>query len=115
MTELERVYADRRQTVLEPIAEGLGEQLAEYLRDQPRIDRISVRAKSVDSFIRKASAVINGAAKYTDPLTQIQDQVGARIITFYKSDIERVSAAVRKYYRPIEAKQLVPDHYWKFG
>src|SRR5262249_19541837 len=53
--------------------------------------------------------------KYAEPLRQIQDQVGARIVTFYQSDIERVTEIVLKYYRPIESKTIVPDSEWEFG
>src|SRR5262249_2391754 len=57
----------------------------------------------------------DGKPKYVEPLRQIQDQVGARIITFYRPDIDRVAAIVERYYRPIETKDVVPDHDWKFG
>jgi GTP pyrophosphokinase len=89
--------------------------LHEYFDGQPRIDRISARAKTPERFLAKAQATQNGAPKYTEPLRQIQDQVGARITTFYLSDIERVSEIVLKYYQPIESKNVVPEDEWKFG
>ena len=48
-------------------------------------------------------------------LSQIQDQIGARIITFYKSDVERLDAIVLKYFTPIEFRDRVPDSEWEFG
>jgi len=43
----------------------------------------------------------DGKPKYEDPLNQIQDQVGARIVTFYASDVERIRLEVEKYFNPI--------------
>jgi GTP pyrophosphokinase len=115
MNELEIAYRRRFDAVLSPIADAIEQQLREYFAGAPRIDRISARAKSVQRFIGKALTVENGALKYSEPLRQIQDQVGARIITFYTSDVRRVSEIVEKYYRPIESKNLVPDSEWEFG
>jgi GTP pyrophosphokinase len=117
MSDLAGVQRDykRRFEILGQLAAGIETQLRDYLKGVPRIDRISARPKSVESFLKKAQAQIDGKPKYDDPLQQIQDQVGARIVTFYHSDIERVTAIINKYYRPIESKVMVPDHEWKFG
>jgi putative GTP pyrophosphokinase len=66
-------------------------------------------------FLGKAEKQDNGKLKYTEPLAQIQDQLGARIITFYISDVQRVSDVIRKYYRPVESRTVVPDSEWEFG
>jgi putative GTP pyrophosphokinase len=47
--------------------------------------------------------------KYSDPLSQIQDQIGARIIVFYQSDVGRIDELVKKYFRAIEYRKVVPD------
>jgi putative GTP pyrophosphokinase len=114
MMELGAAYQERLG-ILEDLARRIEKQLQDYLRTEKRIDRISARPKSLDRFLRKAEATVDGHRKYNDPLNQIQDQVGARIITFYTSDIDRLVKVVNKYYRPIETKVLVPDHEWKFG
>lgn len=81
-----------------------------------RVDRITARAKSVDRFIGKALRTRDdGQLKYSDPIHQIQDQVGARIVVFYLSDVERVSREIVKYLRPIEAQTIVPDSEAEFG
>jgi putative GTP pyrophosphokinase len=108
-------YKQKFDNVLEPLAIAIEEQLRDYLRGEPRIDRVSARAKSIDRFLAKAAIEVERKPKYADPLREIQDQLGARIITFYKGDTERVADIVRKYYRPIESKDMVPDHRWKFG
>jgi ppGpp synthetase/RelA/SpoT-type nucleotidyltranferase len=58
---------------------------------------------------------VDGVARYSDPLNQIQDQIGARVVTFYISDIPQVDAVIEKYYRLVESKTLVPDSQWAFG
>jgi len=112
---LAKDYRERYEHALCPIARALSEQLEQYLATEPRIDRIHVRAKSVSSFMGKAAAKIDGHLKYEDPLAQIQDQIGARIVTFYNSDIERIKRIIEKYYRPIEKKSRAPDSEWEFG
>jgi ppGpp synthetase/RelA/SpoT-type nucleotidyltranferase len=56
-----------------------------------------------------------GTPKYRDPLSEIQDQVRARIIAFYKSDVLRLAALVEKYFHAIEAKDRVPESESEFG
>jgi putative GTP pyrophosphokinase len=108
-------YRHRFTSALVPIAEALEQQLHSYLSEELHIDRISARAKSVDRFLDKAAKAVDGSNKYSDPLNQIQDQIGARIITFYVSDIKIISSVVEKYYRVAESKTVVPDSEWEFG
>ena len=68
--------------MLLPPAERLETHLKSVFEGYPRIDRISVRPKSVERFVGKAEKQTEGRPKYTDPLNQIQDQIGARIVTF---------------------------------
>jgi ppGpp synthetase/RelA/SpoT-type nucleotidyltranferase len=90
MTHLEKAYIARRKKVLLPLAARIEENLKSLFGELPRIDRISARAKSVERFIGKAAKLEDGQPKYDDPLNQIQDQVGARIVTFYASDVESI-------------------------
>lgn len=108
-------YRLRFTDALTTIAEALELQLRSYLSEELHIDRISARAKSIDRFLDKAGKVVGGVKKYSDPLNQIQDQIGARIITFYVSDIQPISAVIEKYYRLAESKTIVPDSEWEFG
>jgi putative GTP pyrophosphokinase len=112
--DLERAYRERFE-ILRQLAEAIEAQLRDYFKDTPRIDRISARPKAVERFVKKAKSQVEGNSKYSDPLHQIQDQVGARIITFYHADVDHIGNIVNKYYRPIESKVIVPDHEWKFG
>lgn len=109
------IYRERRETVLVKLAENLTKHLQEILAGQARIDRISSRAKDVDRFVKKAAAVVDGQPKYTDPLSQIQDQIGARVVVFYKADVDRVDAIIQKYLTAIEYRAVVPDSESEFS
>jgi ppGpp synthetase/RelA/SpoT-type nucleotidyltranferase len=115
MISLRDVYEMRRAQMLLVLATRLEAHLRTVFDGCARIDRISVRAKSVDRFAAKAEKEIDGKRKYDDPLTQIQDQLGARIVTFYKSDVDRLTTEVMKYFRHIESVQIVPDSESEFG
>ena len=115
MNDLEKAYRQRFAAALVPLADAIENHLREHLGSEPRIDRISARPKSVGRFLEKAKTVVNGQEKYSEPLRQIQDQLGARVITFYTSDVVRIATVVEKYYRPIESQNLVPDSEWEFG
>jgi uncharacterized protein DUF4357/RelA/SpoT family protein len=44
-----------------------------------------------------------------------RDQIGALIITFFKSDVERIDGIITNYFKPIEIRDRVPDSEWEFG
>lgn len=113
--DIETEYRRRYSCVLEPLARDICSHIQEHLDGQPRIDRVTARAKSVNRFVAKAMAIKDGKPKYSEPLRQIQDQIGARIITFYLQDVVRVSEIIEKYYRPVESKKIVPETVWEFG
>jgi putative GTP pyrophosphokinase len=115
MTELEESYRRRFDTALTPLAAAIEAQLRDYFAAEPHIDRITARPKSVERFLAKARAIENEQPKYTEPLHQIQDQVGARIVTFYLSDVVRAAAVIERYYRQIEARNVIPESEWEFG
>jgi ppGpp synthetase/RelA/SpoT-type nucleotidyltranferase len=114
--ELATTYATRFAAILEPLAERLHDYLARLVVNRPRIDRVSVRAKGVDSFLRKAGKQDKtGAPEYAEPLSEIQDQIGARITTFYLRDVVSVQEVVEGYFGPIEKCKKEPDSHSEFG
>ena len=101
---------------LEQVAAMMATLIRDLLGEMPRIDRVSARAKSPTRFAAKAVKVDdNGVPCYEDPLSQIQDQIGARVVVFYKSDVETVGKVVEQYFRTLESEEHVPDSYWEFG
>lgn len=104
------------ENLLNPISTRLECYLSELCLNVPRIDRIKARAKSPERFARKAEKLKDdGKPKYTDPLAQIQDLVAARIVVFYKSDVDVVSEIIESYFRRIERKAVVEDSPKAFG
>ncbi len=63
------------------------------LLDDAGINYLGVtgRAKSVSSFAGKAAHTVDGSLLYPDPLAQITDQVGVRVITYLHSDVAAVA------------------------
>ena len=115
MSLLANKYRKRYSKFLVPVAKILREHLANHLANLPRIDRITARPKSVSRFLDKAAKRENGKPKYANPLNEIQDQIGARVIVFYPSDVPKVSKEVRRYFRFIENHKMVPDAENEFG
>lgn len=51
---------------------------------------VNGRTKSVESFAGKAARTVDGELLYPDPLEQITDQIGLRIITYVRDDVDAV-------------------------
>ena len=115
MNELEKQYSLRYNQVLLGMSKEIEKNLIELLFHFPRIDKISARAKSIIRFLAKAAKIENDELTYNDPLNQIQDQIGARIVTFYLDDVENVATYVQKYFKHIEKRNHIPDSEKEFG
>jgi predicted RNase H-like nuclease len=62
--------------------------------DDAGINYLSVngRAKSVSSFAAKAARTLpDGTRAFADPMTEITDQIGVRVITYVDSDVQAVA------------------------
>jgi putative GTP pyrophosphokinase len=113
---LKEEYTNRYQNALINISENLERELKSNLQGILHIDRINSRPKSIGRFLQKSEKKDeSGVLKYSDPINQIQDQIGARIIVFYLDDIENVNIRLLKYYTPIENKLIIPDSEKEFG
>lgn len=67
--------------------------LVTTLLDDAGINYLSVtgRAKSVESFAAKADRTDAGRPLYSDPLEEVTDQIGVRVITYLHSDVTAVA------------------------
>ena len=107
---------EARFPALERVADSVTRLLLEHLAEVPRIDRVSSRAKGTQPFAAKAGQIdADGTLRYEDPLAQIQDQVAARVVVFYRSDVELVAEVLEHYFRPLEREDHVPESDWEFG
>lgn len=117
MDYLKEAYIEKYQTYLSPSAKRLEAHLKQLLEGVPRIDNICTRAKSVERFLGKAAKLDDktNQPKYELPLDEIQDQVGARIVVFYLSDVKVISALVKKHFAHVENTVKEPLSDKEFG
>jgi ppGpp synthetase/RelA/SpoT-type nucleotidyltranferase len=89
--EAVRAYAARQPQLA--VATAAYVTLIRTLLDDAGIDYLSVtgRTKSVASFSAKANRVEDTGPLYPDPLEQITDQIGVRVITYVHSDVAAVA------------------------
>ena len=106
---LEERYASRVSTVLPILANALEAVLEEIVAEYPRIDQVAARYKQTKTFLEKARRQENGKAKYSDPIHQIHDQLGARVVTYFKSDIGQVNELVKSHIPTVEEVEVIPD------
>ncbi|NUR08243.1 MAG: DUF429 domain-containing protein [Nocardioidaceae bacterium] len=68
-------------------------RLVTAILDDAGINYLNVtgRAKSVASFAAKAARTVDGRPAYQDPLREITDQIGVRVITYVHRDVEAVA------------------------
>lgn len=88
--------AVREYAALQPLLTEAADQwvgLVTSVLDDAGINYLNVagRAKSVASFAAKAGRTVDGVPAFTDPLTQITDQIGVRVITYVHSDVAAVA------------------------
>jgi ppGpp synthetase/RelA/SpoT-type nucleotidyltranferase len=65
--------------------------------------QVEARTKDIDSFTEK---IIRKRSKYRDPLTEITDIIGLRIITYYVEDVTRVGELIRSEFAIDEANSV---------
>lgn len=116
MIDIKAAYEQRYNDVLIPLANNLESYIRDLFKDVERIDRISVRPKSIDRFISKSVAKLgDGNNKYGEPLEQIQDQIGARIIVLFKQDVHVAAKLAEDHFRYVENKDVEPEAVYEFS
>lgn len=105
-----------RFPVLEGVKEDLRSEVGVILSKIPRVDGVLARAKSLERFMEKARRTDDrGRARYAHPLEDIQDQIGVRVVVYYKSDVDLVATAILKEIREIEDMEVEPSEPESFG
>ncbi len=93
---------------------GLAESTERYLAqvtsllDDAGINYLSVRGrtKTVASFAAKADRTVDGRRLYTDPLSEITDQIGLRVITFLRDDVATVANLLADEMRLLDDRDM---------
>jgi putative GTP pyrophosphokinase len=91
--ELKDAYAERYPR-LRCVAELLAKALHDALDTRPRVDQIAVRVKSLDRILEKSRRM-----GYANPLEEVLDQIGARVVVYYESDVEPTAQAILGCFR----------------
>jgi predicted RNase H-like nuclease/ppGpp synthetase/RelA/SpoT-type nucleotidyltranferase len=99
-------YAARQPALVEAGHQYVA--LITSILDEAGINYLTVggRTKSVASFATKASRAVDGELVYTDPLREITDQVGVRVITYVHSDVSAVADLLGTQLRVIDDRDL---------
>ncbi|WP_305803884.1 GTP pyrophosphokinase family protein [Janibacter sp. HTCC2649] len=101
-----KAYA-AQQPELRPVADDFATMITAML-DDAGINYVSVtgRAKSVGSFAAKAARTVNGESLYTDPLTEITDQIGVRVVTYLHGDVAAVADLLSGEFSVLDDRDL---------
>ncbi|XBB67943.1 DUF429 domain-containing protein [Nocardioides sp. WV_118_6] len=85
-----RRYAEMQPGLL-AVTDGFV-RLVTSILDEAGINYLTVtgRTKSVSSFALKAAKTVDGLPVFADPLHEITDQIGVRVITYVHSDVQAV-------------------------
>jgi predicted RNase H-like nuclease/ppGpp synthetase/RelA/SpoT-type nucleotidyltranferase len=87
-----QAYTDQYPALVVSAAASV--KLIGSILDEAGINYLTIegRAKSVASFAEKATRTAEGRPLYADPLHDIGDQLGIRVITYVRDDVEAVAA-----------------------
>lgn len=108
--EAHRLQAIDEYQKIRPLYEEFSEVIRNILSDalnsyQIKIHSIEARAKAMDSFSKKASAPSPEDPDrpcYTDPLNDITDLAGVRVITFFPRTLDAVDRTIQSQFEVLE-------------
>ena len=67
---------------------------------------ITARTKSVESFAAKAERAVDGRRLFSDPLVEITDQIGLRVITYLREDVDAVATLLADEMRLLDDRDM---------
>jgi len=99
-------YAHRRPALVASTNHYL--DLVTALLDDAGINYLSAtaRTKTVASFAAKADRSLDGQRLYSDPLTEITDQIGLRVITYLRDDVAAVATLLADGMRLLDDRDM---------
>lgn len=103
-----------RFPLLQTTARNLEKKVRDDLAQLDHIDRVTFRAKGLDSFVEK---VLERKVDppYNHPLTEVEDQMAGRILVFFLSDIEAVRSRMEEVFTFVESSRREPQKDAEFG
>lgn len=85
------------------LAKELYLELRSHLEGEKYIDQIKYRVKDRDSFSKKAEKFDGVKKKYHTPLSEIEDQIGFRIVVKFLDEIPIAEKKLLKFYATTES------------
>src|SRR5437588_755934 len=95
-----KTYAKQEQSVYLIYADLLRDMLRQACNASAPEASVEARAKTISSFAEKA---LRKRHKYDDPVHQLTDLCGARVITDTKEEVERICQFIRQSFKVDEA------------
>ena len=87
-------WYNEKQSLFESLANKVADIIKENVEENKvQYHSVSSRRKSLESFTAKAKE-----EKYTDPVNQIKDMAGVRVITYLETDVSRVDKIVEELF-----------------
>jgi putative GTP pyrophosphokinase len=112
MLDLAERY-EHRLLPLRHVADTLESRTLEALNGVPHIDRVSYRVKGLNSFLAKVGDLHE--SRYGEPLAEVEDQVGGRVIVYFTADLPIVRRVMLKLFVPVEVSSRRPPRDEEFG
>jgi ppGpp synthetase/RelA/SpoT-type nucleotidyltranferase len=97
------------------LLEDLRQAVKEALEDHPEVDSVSARVKSPDQFAIKTAKQRDGAPRYKDPLREIQDQMGIRVVVKFEPEVPGIVAVIEALFNQVERLSKQPENPEEFG
>src|ERR1700731_1566594 len=91
-----KTYAEQEQLIYVKYADFMSEVLRKACSIVAPAASVEARAKSVPSFAEKA---IRKHLKYNDPINQLTDLCGVRVITDTQEEVERICQFIREKFK----------------
>lgn len=108
-------YSVLRLKLIEP-KKLILEILRDILNECNHIVSISGRVKSIESFNEKAlKKDSKGELRYSNPLKDIHDQIGCRVVVRYLPIVKNIEKIVRGYFNHLEYEEKKPLTPCTFG
>ena len=103
--------AVRAYAQIQPRAAEAAWRLADWLTitlDDAGINYLDVvgRGKGIASFAAKANKTVEGHPLYPDPLAQVTDQIGTRIIAYVRSDVAVVADLIADQLKVVDDRDM---------
>lgn len=97
-----------KRPIYEALCKGVGTIIENsFVQSNIRCHSIDARAKKVDSFERKVKKTgEDGLPKYTDPMREITDLAGVRVIVYTIDDIDIVTEFIDKSFSILEKRDV---------